>query len=53
MNLKVAMTIQTESILLLAILTITTSSLGIFVFAQAPTGEIVNDSSSVQCRIIL
>lgn len=48
MNLKVAMTIQTESILLLAILTITTSSLGIFVFAQAPTGVIVNDSSSVQ-----
>jgi hypothetical protein len=47
MNLKVAMTIQTQSILL-AILIITTFSLGILVFAQAPTGEIVNDSSNVE-----
>src|SRR5216117_3969440 len=47
MNLKVAMTIQTQSILL-AILIITTFSLGILVFAQAPTGESVNDSSKVK-----
>lgn len=46
MSLKVAMTIQTQTILL-AILMITTFSLGILVFAQAPTGEIVNDSSKV------
>jgi hypothetical protein len=47
MNLKVAMTIQTQSILL-AILIITTFSLGILVSAQAPTEEIVNDTSNVQ-----
>ena len=47
MSLKDAMTFQTRTILL-AILIITTFSLGILVFAQAPTGEIVNNSGNVQ-----
>jgi len=47
LNLKVGMTVQTQ-IILLAILTITTFSLGILAFAQAPTGKTVNDNSNVQ-----
>jgi hypothetical protein len=47
LNLKVGMTIQTQ-IVLLAILIITTFSLGILAFAQTPTDKIVNDSSKVK-----
>jgi hypothetical protein len=48
MNFKDTMTIQTRSILLVILIITTAFSLGIFVFAQVPPGQIVNDSSNIQ-----